>query len=163
MNFTSTCQITVTPQRLARCSYFSKSICIITTSMPIDRRQSDKATIKGYFHEFPSAHVLLDITCKIAVTPQRSVAFSSSRTGTCTSTRSTRLCGQQNGKSTTNRVFVNIHVLVHAAVNVATDPAACSILFRLEMAERQHSTIQKSIWRSLVVWNSKPRGAFSLA
>ena len=53
--------------------------------MPTDRRQSEKATIEGYFHEFPSAHALLDITCKIAVSPQRSDAFSSCCKGTCMS------------------------------------------------------------------------------
>ena len=81
MNFTSTCQIAVTPQRLARWSSFSKSICIITISMPTDRRKSKKETIKGSFHEFPSAHALLDITCKIAVIPRRRVACGSSCTG----------------------------------------------------------------------------------
>ena len=61
--------------------------------MPTDRRKSEKATIKGSFHEFPSAHALLDITCKFAVTRQRSVSFASSCTSTCTSTRSTLLKG----------------------------------------------------------------------
>ena len=84
--------------------------------MPTDRRQSEKATIKGFFHEFPSAHALLDITCKFAVTRQRSVAFASSCTSTCTSTRSTYLCGQQNRKPTINGVFVIRHVLVKVAV-----------------------------------------------
>ena len=84
--------------------------------MPTDRRKSEKETIKGSFHEFPSAHALLDITCKIAVSPQRSDAFSSCCKGTCMSTRSMYLHGQQNGKPTTNRVFVNIHVLVKVAV-----------------------------------------------
>ena len=85
--------------------------------MPTDRRKSEKATIKGSFHEFPSAHALLGITCKIAVSPQRSDAFSSCCKGTCISTRSTYLRGQQNGKLATNRVFVIRHVLVKVAVS----------------------------------------------
>ena len=84
--------------------------------MPTDRRQSEKTKITGYFGEFPSAHALLDITCKFAVTRQQSVAFASSCTSTCTSTRSTYLCGQQNRKPTINGVFVIRHVLVKVAV-----------------------------------------------
>ncbi len=84
--------------------------------MPTDIRQSEMATIKGVFHEFPSAHALLDISCKFAVTRQRSVAFASSCTSTCTSTRSTYLCGQQNRKPTITGVFGIRHVLVKVAV-----------------------------------------------
>ena len=71
--------------------------------------REDKIT--GYFSEFPSAHALLDITCKIALTRQRSDAFAFS----C-EYRTYVAYGEQDRKSTKNRVFVNLHMLVKVAV-----------------------------------------------
>ena len=79
--------------------------------MPLDIWQKEKNN-----NEFPSAHALLDITCKIAVTPQQRVAFASSCTDICMSTRSMYLQREQNRKATTNRVFVNLHVFVKVAL-----------------------------------------------
>ena len=123
--------------------------------MATDRRQSEKETIKGFFHEFPSAHALLDITCKIAVSPQRSDAFSSCCKGTCMSTRSTYLRGQQNGKPTTNRVFVNITRTCKSRSNL-TIMRSCRFVFdelveQDELYERDGQLAKRSTNRELFV------------
>ena len=65
-------------------------------------------TITGYFSEFSSSHALLDITCKIAVTGQRSVvAFASSCAATCMTTRPTHRYRELNRNAAANRVVAH--------------------------------------------------------